>query len=98
MRNGYTLKLVNKSVTTQQVGITVKGLGDAEFEIIGIGTSQPGGGLTLTSEAHGVDRYRMLVTVPAGDAADRDNLVVEIRDPGTGETIEAGAPFTRGDR
>jgi cytochrome c oxidase accessory protein FixG len=98
VRNGYTLKLVNKSVTTQQVDITVKGLGDAEFEIIGIGTSQPGGVLTVTSEAHGVDRYRMLVTIPAGDEADRENLVVEIKDPDTGETIEAGAPFTRGDR
>jgi hypothetical protein len=40
----------------------------------------------------------MLVTVPANDNEDRDNLVVEIRDPDTGDTIEAGAPFTRGDR
>ena len=98
VRNGYTLKLVNKSTITQQVEITVKGLGDAEFEIIGVGTSPAGGGLTVTSEAHGVDRYRMLVTVPANDNEDRDNLVVEIRDPDTGDTIEAGAPFTRGDR
>ncbi len=98
VRNGYTLKLVNKSTITQAVDVSVQGLGDAEFEIIGIGTAPAGGSLTLTSDAHGVDRYRMLVTVPAGDVADRDNLVVEIVDTDTREKASASAPFTRGDQ
>lgn len=98
IRNGYTLKLVNKSTTTQAVEVKVTGLGDAEFEIIGIGTATAAGSLRLTSEAHGVDRYRLLVTVPAGDTADRDILVVEIKDTDTGEKVSAGAPFSRGDR
>ena len=97
VRNGYTLKLVNKSTTTQVVTVSVDGLDDAEFEIIGIGTAPAGGGLTLTSEAYGVDRYRMLVTVPAGDEADRDHLIVEIVDTDTGEKVSAGAPFTTGE-
>ncbi len=98
IRNGYTLKLVNKSTTTQAVEVKVTGLGDAEFEIIGVGTATAAGSLRLTSEAHGVDRYRLLVTVPAGDTADRDILVVEIKDTDTGEKVSAGAPFSRGDR
>ena len=97
VRNGYTLKLVNKSTTTQAVNVSVEGLGDAEFEIVGIGTAPAGGSLTLTSEAYGVDRYRMLVTVPAGDEADRDHLIVEIVDTDTGEKVDASAPFTRGE-
>ncbi len=98
MRNGYTLKLVNKSTTSQAVTVSVDGLEDAEFEIIGIGTAPAGGGLTLTSEAYGVGRYRMLVTVPAGDEADRDHLIVEIVDTDTGKKIAASAPFTKGER
>jgi cytochrome c oxidase accessory protein FixG len=98
VRNGYTLKLVNKSTTAQAVDISVKGLGDAEFEIIGVGTAPVDGSLVLTSEAYGVGRYRMLVTVPAGDQAVRDNLVVEIVDTDSGEKVTASAPFTTGAR
>ncbi|MEQ9505246.1 MAG: cytochrome c oxidase accessory protein CcoG [Hyphomonas sp.] len=97
VRNGYTLKLVNKSTITQAVEVTVSGLEDAEFEIIGLGAAQAEGTLTLTSEAHGVDRYRLLVTAPAGEGKTQDNLIVEIVDTDTGESVTASAPFTTGD-
>ncbi len=98
VRNGYTLKLVNKSTTAQEVDVSVEGLDGAAFEIVGIGAASGDGTLTLESEAHGVDRYRLLVTVPADRDAGAENLRVELRDTDTGETISASAPFTMGTR
>lgn len=98
VRNGYTLKLVNKSTTAQTVNVSVIGLDGAEFEIIGIGTAPHGGTLTLTPEAHGVDRYRMLVTVPRNEQSEGERLIVQLTDIHSGDTITAAAPFTTGDR
>jgi polyferredoxin len=98
VRNGYTLKLVNKSTTAQTVNVSVIGLDGAEFEIIGIGTAPHGGTLTLTPQAHGVDRYRMLVTVPRNEQSEGERLIVQLTDIHSGDTITAAAPFTTGDR
>jgi cytochrome c oxidase accessory protein FixG len=98
VRNGYTLKLVNKSTTGQTVEISIHGLTGAEFEIVGVGAAPTGGQLTLAPEAHGVDRYRMLVTLPSGKEASGENLVVQITDPDSGEAVVASAPFTTGGR
>lgn len=98
VRNGYTLKLVNKSTSSQNVELAIEGLEGAAFEIIGVGAASGESTLKLTSEAHGVDRYRMLVTVPATRDAGAQHLIVEIRDPDSSETITARAPFTMGDR
>lgn len=97
IRNGYTLKLVNKSTSVQTVDVSVAGLADAEFEIIGVGTAGDGGALQLSPDAHGVGRYRLLVTAPAEGLAPRTSLRVQIRDVNSGETAEAAAPFTTGD-
>ena len=98
VRNGYTLKLVNKATSTRIVDVTVSGLEGARFEIIGVGEAEAGGALTLTPEAHGVDRYRLLVTVPASGQMERTGLTVVVTDTGSGETTSASAPFTTGDR
>lgn len=97
IRNGYTLKLVNKSTSVQTVDVSVAGLADAEFEIIGVGTAGDGGALQLSPDAHGVGRYRLLVTAPAEGLAPRTTLRVQIRDVNSGEMAEAAAPFTTGD-
>lgn len=97
VRNGYTLKIVNKNSDPSSVTVSVSGLDDAEFEIVGIGEAPANGTLVIKTEAYGVGRYRMLVTVPENESERRGTLTVEIKDTQTGETARADAPFTMGE-
>lgn len=96
IRNGYTLKLVNKSNQPERVAILMEGPEGSHFEIIGLGTALSGESLEMTAAAHGVGRYRMLVTAPAGYDGGRDLLTVRIIDQVSGEIAEARPPFTTG--
>lgn len=98
IRNGYTLKLVNKSTDVRAVDISVEGLPEADFEIIGLGSAPDGGSLQVTTDAHGVARYRLLVTASPESLPRRTTLTVQIKDVATGEIAEADAPFTTGDQ
>lgn len=98
IRNGYTLKLVNKSTTARRTEVSITGLEGAEFSIIGLGEAPAGTSLPLNVGAHGVERYRLLVTAPAGIRQAQTQMKVEIRDLESGEITEAAAPFTSGDR
>ena len=98
VRNGYTLKLVNKSTSAQVVSVSVDGAEDLEFEIIGVGSASEDDTLKLESQAYGVDRYRMLVTAPAADTTAPVTLRVTITDMDSGDTIAATTPFTTGER
>ncbi len=97
VRNGYTLKLVNKNSDSSSVSVSLAGLPDADFEIVGIGHANENGSLVIASEAYGVGRYRLLVTVPENAVERRSTVIVEIKDLETGETARADAPFTMGD-
>lgn len=98
IRNGYTLKLVNKSTDLRVVDVSVEGLPGVDFQIIGLGEAEDGGALQLSTQPHGVDRYRLLVTASPEGLDARTPLTVEIRDTATGETTSARAPFTTGDK
>jgi cytochrome c oxidase accessory protein FixG len=98
IRNGYTLKLVNKSTSAQLVSVSVKGAEDLAFEIIGVGSAGADETLQLSAQAYGVDRYRMLVTLPAAGAVAPVRLDVTLTDIDSGETILATTPFTTGER
>lgn len=98
IRNGYTLKLVNKSTSAQLVSVSVKGAEDLAFEIIGVGSASADETLQLSAQAYGVDRYRMLVTLPAAGAGAPVRLDVTLTDIDSGETILATTPFTTGER
>ncbi|HRK68135.1 MAG TPA: cytochrome c oxidase accessory protein CcoG [Hyphomonas sp.] len=96
VRNGYTLKLVNKKAESRSVSVAVTGIEGAEFEIVGVGPAAPGQVLTLTTEPYGVNRFRMLVTIPAGQDEHRKLLSVVITDTDTGERLDADAAFILG--
>ncbi|MFN7179529.1 cytochrome c oxidase accessory protein CcoG [Hyphomonas sp.] len=96
VRNGYTLKLVNKASDARSVTVAVSGIEDAEFEIVGVGPAAAGETLTLTTEAYGVNRFRLLVTAPAGQTAHRQLLNVVVTDTATGERVDADAAFILG--
>ena len=93
VRNGYTLKLVNKATTARDTMVSISGLPGAEFEIIGL--SKPDGALEmeLPLEQYGVDRFRLLVTAPAASLPHRSSLEITVLDPVTGESHTRSAAF-----
>ncbi len=85
LRNGYTLKLVNKASDARALTLTLSGLDGARLEVIGIDEADIAG-TELPVAAHGVDRYRFLVSVPAGVVSDQASYTLTVTDPETGET------------
>lgn len=93
-RNGYALKLVNKATHARTLLVEVGGVEGAELEVIGFDDVE-GNTIELPVAAHGVDRYRILVTAP--DGAARRTLMIKVTDPETGETSRNSVPFRGGD-
>ena len=84
VRNGYTLKLVNKSGEAREMHIRAMGIDGLDLEIVGL-ERETGGDLILPVASHGIDRYRMLVTVPAQAADGREYFSLILTDTRTGE-------------
>ena len=93
VRNGYTLKLVNKATTARNTEISISGLDGVQFQIIGLEKPETGSEVQLPLEQYGVDRFRMLVTAPPAERPHRTSLVITVRDPETGETHTSTAAF-----
>ena len=90
IQNGYTVKLVNKASHARTMAFSVTGIDGLHFSVIGI-DHEGDGAVELPVEAFGVDRYRILVSAPAG-AAQRQ-IVFTVSDPETGETDVNRAAF-----
>lgn len=90
IQNGYTLKLVNKIATPRNMEITVSGIDSLSFNVIGF-EHEGDAPLVLPVEAHGVDRYRLLISAPAG-AAQRQ-ITITVRDIETDEADTNRASF-----
>ncbi|MCB9961407.1 MAG: cytochrome c oxidase accessory protein CcoG [Hyphomonas sp.] len=95
IRNGYTLKLVNKASKSRHVLVAIEGLDNASVQIIGVET-EADGKIGLDVSAHGVDRFRMLVTRPGGDPVKRSDFTVTVTDTATGESEPSPAVFVEG--
>ena len=93
VRNGYTLKLVNKATTARNTVISISGVDGAQFQIIGLAKPDDLAQIQLPLEQYGVDRFRLLVTAPPADRPHRTSLDISIRDPETGETHTSTAAF-----
>ncbi|MEM0985243.1 MAG: cytochrome c oxidase accessory protein CcoG [Pseudomonadota bacterium] len=90
VRNGYTLKLVNKASEPRTMRVTLGASENTFFEIIGLETEM-GTMARLPVAAHGVDRYRVLVTMPKGVA--QTHVIFTLTDESSGETIINRTPF-----
>ncbi|MEO1305622.1 MAG: cytochrome c oxidase accessory protein CcoG [Pseudomonadota bacterium] len=90
IQNGYTLKLVNKLSEPRTMVISITGVDDLSYSVIGF-DHQGAGSLELPVEAFGVDRYRILVNAPAGAPQRQISLIVT--DVETGETDTNRASF-----
>ena len=84
IRNGYALKLVNKAGEAREMTLTANGIEGLEIEVVGL-EAEPGEDLVLPVASNGVDRYRMLVTVPEGAADGRRYFQLVLTDTETGE-------------
>ena len=93
VRNGYTLKIVNKATTARNAEISISGLDGAQLQIIGLAQPENDMEVQLPLEQYGVDRFRMLVTAPPTERPHRTSLVITIQDPETGETHTSTAAF-----
>lgn len=93
VRNGYTLKLINKATTARETFISIAGIPGADFEIIGVAKPEGSASSRLPLEQYGVDRFRMLVTAPAASLPHRSSLEITITDPETGESHTRSAAF-----
>lgn len=82
IQNGYALKLVNKASEPRTMTLAVTGVDGASFKVIGF-DHEGADPIDLPVESFGIDRYRIIVTAPAG--APRQDLVFTVTDTVTGE-------------
>jgi len=92
IRNGYTLKLVNKSAEPREMVLVLSGIEDAEVEVIGL-EHEEGEDITLPVAAHGVDRYRILVSVPEPQERRQTKMSFKITDTDSGESDTNAVSF-----
>lgn len=88
IRNGYTVRILNKRPMPRRFALTVEGLPDARVDVVG-GTP---GDMPVPSDA--TQEFRVLVFAPSGARADASvPLTFRISDPATGETALARDSF-----
>lgn len=83
IRNGYSIKLVNKRSEDREVQLIVSGIDDVEMKIIGNETDDD----TIVMSGEHVDRFRVLITVPTEiEGKSGKRLLITAVDMETGET------------
>ena len=93
IRNGYALKIVNKDASPREMIVTIEGIEGLTLSIIG---QEDTGGNTVTVPvgSSGVDRFRMLIVTPPGEAFHNRTITVTISDEESGETHVNKVPFS----
>jgi len=81
VRNTYTLKVANKLHVARDLDLAVEGVAGAHVEIVG--EQDNGAGVRLPTQPDGIDRYRVLVTAPAGQPGHQPIRFV-VSDPSRG--------------
>jgi cytochrome c oxidase accessory protein FixG len=93
VRNGYTLKILNKGHANRAFTLAVAGVPAPEVAVVGLEQ----GGNTLSVEADGVRAFKVYVTVPATQAgklvAASTPLRFEVTDASSGETVVRETSF-----
>jgi cytochrome c oxidase accessory protein FixG len=90
LRNGYTLRLVNKTQLNSAMELSVAGMPDAKISVAE--TNMPAAGhVALTIKADSVATYRVLIASPAFSG--RVPLTFSLHDPNSGETTRRATSF-----
>ena len=87
LRNGYTVKLVNKTREPRTFNLSYRGLPDSKMRIVGQ-ASQDDGKIALSAAADSVVSYQVYVSA-ARDAVSKEITTVffQLTDPDKGETV-----------
>ena len=84
IRNGYTIKILNKSREPGRYELTLAGLDDATLAVLGQ-EGQASEKIVLTAKPDAVTTYRIYVTVPAAALeSDSATLSLVLEDPASG--------------
>src|SRR4051812_24468086 len=94
VRNGYTLKLMNRSDKVQVLRLAVSGIQARQVKVIGGGEIKSS--VLLPVEADKVRTVRVLVTVAKADLADSHGLTFTVSDSQGRESRSAVAVFVPG--
>jgi cytochrome c oxidase accessory protein FixG len=92
VRNGYTLKIVNKANEARDMIVRAEGIDGLEMEIVGLVSELPAQ-IVIPVAAHGVDRYRFLIEVPPGWDKKRERITLSVEDPVAGQTYSDSILF-----
>jgi len=90
IRNGYTLKILNKSRDQRVYDLGVEGLPGASLAVVGQGE----GPVSLAAKADGVTTYRLYVTAPPGAlAGDAGEVTLVLTERASGSSARHEAVF-----
>ncbi|MEM6627466.1 MAG: cytochrome c oxidase accessory protein CcoG, partial [Pseudomonadota bacterium] len=92
IRNGYTLKLVNKLSEPREMSLSIEGVPNMTVNVIGIEASGDAP-IILPVAPYGVDRYRILVAAPEPSDATSERLTFILSDRDSGEEHIGAASF-----
>ncbi len=98
IRNVYTIKLINKQHADRMFQLSVDGIEGATLEVIGEDIT--GKTVTLAGQADGADRFRLLLTAPAGAVDEEGRSIIRFvaRDQSGGRQIVATSQFSGPER
>jgi cytochrome c oxidase accessory protein FixG len=87
IRNGYSLKVINKLQTGRELVVTAQGVDDARIAVVGL-TGDGSASARIRVDADGVDRFRIYVTAPSSALGPdgQARLRIAVSDPVSGET------------
>jgi cytochrome c oxidase accessory protein FixG len=88
IRNGYTIKILNKSHALRQYALQIEGVPGATVSVLG------GDGLVLSAKPDTVATYRAYVTAPRSALGDEaEKLTFELKDPASGAEAKHKSVF-----
>jgi len=96
VRNGYTLKLMNRMEKGRALRLSVSGIKARQVKLIGDGEIHPS--VLLPVEADKVRTLRVLVTVAKADLRDSTGLIFTLGDAEGSEQRSAAAVFVSGEK
>jgi cytochrome c oxidase accessory protein FixG len=91
IRNGYTLRVINKEPRERALELRVAGLPDAEIKALTL-PAAPGGGLVVTARADNVTSMRVYITSKTATGSSSAIRFI-LTEPATGRTSERRAIF-----
>jgi polyferredoxin len=96
VRNGYTVKLMNRMEKARTLRLSVSGIRARQVKLIGDGEINPS--VLLPVEADKVRTLRILVTVAKADLRDSTGLTFTLGDAEGHEQRSAAAVFVSGEK